>query len=127
MAIDLRSILASAVNTAFDVAGQATKDVTLRQSAGADAVFVPIAGKFTDPTVQDTAVSGIFYQSRDQKLSENAAKTASVLLRVDELKEKGFIGDITDSDTLIIESVTWSVTRADLDPVGVTWIVQIRR
>jgi hypothetical protein len=127
MAIDLKTLAGNAVNVAFDTASQATSDVILRTNPNTSGVYDPVTGKYTGNSPTEFAVKGIVYQSRDQKLAEDAAKTSMVLIRISELEAQGFTGVITDSDYVVIDGVAWSVSRADTDPIGVTWQLAIRK
>jgi len=129
MALDIKGILGPAVSAGLDLAGQATKTATFVPDPSEQKNYDPASGTFISgensaPIYQVTA---LVYQSRDQKLAEDASKTATLIVQTDDLIQAGYGDPVTESAQFIIDGVTWFVTRADVDPAGVIWIVQVRK
>jgi len=120
--IDIKTLADNATALAFDLAGQATVATTITTNGGS---YNPV----TDTTTGGTsyAVKGFLYQTHDQKLAEDAARTATLLVRVASLIAAGFSGDIVNGFTVLINSVLWTVYDVRPDPVKATVTIKIRK
>lgn len=124
--MDIAALARKGVNTAFGIASQAVVDVTLTTGVNEASTYDPATGKFTGAGTSRT-VKGMLYQTQVQKAGQDAAKTSTVMLRTEELAAAGYTGKITDGDVITVDGVKYEILRADIDPVGVIWIIEVRR
>ncbi len=124
--MDLNAIATSATAVAVGIASQALKPITLTAGPGQGA-YDPATDK--NAGVATYNLSALFYQTRDQKLTEDADRNTAILIRVVDLAALGMTGRISDGDTVKNneDGYLWTVHRVDQDPVGANWILQARR
>lgn len=123
MSLNLSLIGHNAAKVGFGIAASVAQPATLTV-----AVAVPVYNPVTDTTTLGTAfaVTGILYQSREQKLSLDAARTGMFAMEVAAVVKAGFTGTPTAADKITIGAVTWDITRVDVDPSGSIMILNIR-
>jgi len=128
MALNIKGIAESALGIAY----RTTEDVWVEVTLLLTSRIVSDVGN-DDPSGPSDAtayvVDALKYQTREQRLAEDASQTTTFLIRVIDLVRQGFERNevLSDGDE-IMEGVTkWTVYRADVDPAGAAWILLARR
>lgn len=124
--IDLKGILGGAVSTAFGLTTDAQKSVTIH-SRGGDEVYDPATNTYGGGVAATySGIDAIYYQTKQQQGKDDSANTAMLLIQKAKLSTAG-LPIIKEADTVTFDGITWEIDRVDIDPVGVTWILSVRK
>ena len=124
MGLDLKGIVSGAVKTVFDLTTDAQKTATLITNLGT-ATYNVGTNSYSGGT-KSSIITGLFYQSKEQQMSEDSSQIATFLLQGADLIALG-LTKVSEKDRLVIDGVTWQIELVIPDPVVATWKLMLRK
>lgn len=122
--MDITAIARQGAAIGFQIASGILKSGSLRDISGG--TYDPATDTRTGGST-DYSVSGLFYQSREQKLAMDAARTGMILLQVADVEASGFPVPPDQADKWVMDGIVWTIDRVDADPSNTVYMLAIRR
>ena len=113
--------------TMFNIAGGVSQVGTFKPKVDQTGAYNAVTDTYDQSGVASYTVMGIFYRSHEQRLTEDAGKTAYFLIQASELVNQGYTAVPTSGDDIVIAGVTWNIYDVDPDPSGATYPLKIRK